>query len=44
LGIIPVGDVLRFSTVAPAGTYYVRVRAANAQGPGASSNEIIVRR
>jgi titin len=44
LGIIALGDVLRFSAVVPAGSYHVRVRAANAQGRGESSNEIVVRR
>ena len=33
-----------FITPAPSGTYYVRVRAANAAGIGPASNEIIVRR
>jgi hypothetical protein len=44
LGRFPVGNVLRFSTVAPSGVYYVRVRAVNDKGAGEPSNEIIVRR
>jgi hypothetical protein len=44
LGRFPVGNVLKFSTVAPSGVYYVRVRAVNGKGPGEPSNEIIVRR
>ena len=44
LGRFPVGNVLRFSTVAPSGVYYVRVRGVNNRGAGEPSNEIIVRR
>ena len=44
LGRFPVGNVLKFSTVAPSGVYYVRVRGANNKGAGEPSNEIIVRR
>jgi predicted phage tail protein len=44
LAVLAVGNVTRFSTVAPPGVYYVRVRAVNARGPGDPSNEIIVRR
>jgi hypothetical protein len=32
-----------FSTVAPPGLYHVRVRPANACGPGRASNEVLVR-
>jgi predicted phage tail protein len=44
LGVLPVGNVTTFSTVAPPGAYYVRVRAVNARGAGPPSNEIVVRR
>jgi predicted phage tail protein len=44
LGRFPVGNVLRFSTVAPSGVYYVRVRGVNNRGAGEPSNEVIVRR
>ena len=44
LGTFNVGSATSLSTSAPAGTYYVRVRAANAAGIGPASNEIIVRR
>jgi hypothetical protein len=45
LAVIQVGDVRSFSTTAPPGTYYVRVRAVGAAGIGGeASNEIIVRR
>jgi hypothetical protein len=37
-----VGALTRLSTVAPPGRYYARIRARNACGPGAPSNEIIV--
>jgi hypothetical protein len=36
------GPATTFSTAAPAGTYYVRVRARNACGTGPASNEVIV--
>ena len=39
-----VGPATTFSTTAPPGTYYVRVRSLNARGVSAPSNEIIVRR
>lgn len=43
LGSIPVGPRTSFSTSAPLGTYYVRVRAANACGVSGTSNEVAVR-
>jgi hypothetical protein len=44
LATLHVGNVTRFVTQAPPGTYYVRVRGINASGPSAASNEIVVRR
>jgi predicted phage tail protein len=44
LGRFPIGNVLKFSAVAPSGVYYVRVRGVNSRGGGEPSNEIIVRR
>jgi hypothetical protein len=44
LAVLQVGDVTRFVTSAPPGTYYVRVRALNARGTSLPSNEIVVRR
>jgi predicted phage tail protein len=44
LAVLPVGNVTTFSTTAPPGTYYVRVRAVNARGASPPSNEIVVRR
>ncbi|MCC7179421.1 MAG: fibronectin type III domain-containing protein [Acidobacteria bacterium] len=44
LAVLRVGNVTRFSTQAPPGTYYVRVRGVNAAGVGAASNEVVVRR
>ncbi len=38
----PIANVPSFSVAAPAGTYYVRVRARNACGSGAASNEVVV--
>jgi hypothetical protein len=40
LATLQVGDVRRFVTNAPPGTYYVRVRAVNARGRSGPSNEI----
>jgi hypothetical protein len=43
VGTFNVGNVLTVAVDAvPPGTYYVRVRAVNAQGPGAPSNEVVV--
>ncbi len=44
LAVLRVGNVVRFSTQAPPGVYYVRVRGVNASGVGAASNEVVVRR
>jgi len=44
LAILHVGNVTRFVTNAPPGTYYVRVRGINARGASAASNEFVVRR
>jgi hypothetical protein len=41
---LQIGPVTSFSTTAPPGVYYVRVRSVNARGAGQPSNEIIVRR
>lgn len=40
---LDVGNITQFSAPAPAGTYYVRVRARNARGPGLPSNEGVLR-
>jgi hypothetical protein len=40
---VDVGNVTQFSAPAPAGTYYIRVRARNARGPGLLSNEAVLR-
>jgi predicted phage tail protein len=44
LATLQVGPVTSFSTTAPPGIYYVRVRAVNGRGASQPSNEIIVRR
>jgi hypothetical protein len=44
LATITVGDVTSFTTQAPPGTYFVRVRAINSRGPGVPSNEVIVQK
>lgn len=44
LATLTIGNQTTFSTTAPPGTYYVRVRAINARGAGNPSNEIVVRR
>jgi hypothetical protein len=44
LASLNVGNVTRFSTPAPPGVYYVRVRAINDRGVSLPSNEVVVRR
>jgi predicted phage tail protein len=45
LAVLRVGNTLTFSTTAPPGTYYVRVRAVGVYGnAGPASNEIVVQR
>lgn len=38
----PVGNITSYATPAPAGTYYVRVRAVSACGVSAPTNEVVV--
>lgn len=42
LGAISVGTATRYTVDVPPGTYHVRVRAANANGASAPSNEVVV--
>jgi hypothetical protein len=42
LGAIPVGNTTSFTTPAPLGTYYVRVRAVNRCGVSPASNEVAI--
>ena len=44
LARLQVANLTEFSTEAPAGAYYVRVRAVNERGAGPASNEILVQR
>lgn len=44
ISVVQVGAATSFSTPVPRGTYYVRVRALNAGGPGQASNEVTVTR
>jgi len=44
VGVLNVGNLTTFTTTASPGVYYVRVRAVNAAGIGAPSNEITVGR
>ena len=41
-GTLALGNVLTFSTTAPSGIYYVRIRALTAGGQSAPSNEVVV--
>jgi predicted phage tail protein len=40
--VLPLGNVLSMSAVAPDGIFYVRVRAVLASGPSAPSNEVVL--
>ena len=42
IAVLPVGNTTTFTTEAPPGTYFVRVRAINAKGPGLPSNEVVI--
>jgi glucose/arabinose dehydrogenase len=42
LAVLAIGGATSFSTPAPPGTYYVRVRARNLCGASAPSNEVVV--
>ena len=42
LGAIPVGNTTSFTTPAPLGTYYVRVRAVNRCGVSPATNEVAI--
>jgi hypothetical protein len=44
IAVIRVGNVTSFTTEAPSGTYFVRVRAINALGPGLPSNEVVLQK
>ena len=44
LAKVQVANITEFSTEAPPGIYYVRVRAVNDRGVGPASNEILVQR
>ena len=44
LARIQVGNLTRFTTTAPPGVYYLRVRGVNARGTSLPSNEVVVRR
>jgi hypothetical protein len=44
IAVLQVGSVTSFTTEAPPGTYFVRVRAVNAHGPGVPSTEVVVQK